>query len=320
MQLFISPTPGVKTPGYAKAGNPLKGLKSASTSPFSGLALILAEGFNLRLCLFALLTVTLLAACEAAPTPFPVDVPPTPTPTALPGDLPPLRYALAPPFTERGFSDLAQLREAGVDVYALVDPPAASDLGSAYDVVAAYGAADGEWTASALLSHIALVVDSTRTPFDDPTLRALLLQSVDSAPLRDRLNLTGVETLPNPENAPSPNAIRTQMANDGLPDGVALVLAEAFVPGADTLSAQMYAAGFDAALITLSVSDIRSAFDDGRIQAALVVWTLDAEREAWIAQFGADSFRDLFTIPIRYRALPDLKIAFTPGGWPLPTR
>lgn len=262
----------------------------------------------------------LLAACEAAPTPFPVDVPPTPTPTALPEGLPPLRYALAPPFTERGFSDLVQLREAGVDVYALVEPPASGDLGSAYDVVAAYGTADGEWTASALLPHIALVVDSTRTPFDDAGLRALLLQSLDTAPLSAALNITGVEVLPNPENTLSPNVIRTQLANDGLPDGVGLVLAEAFVPGADTLAAQMYAAGFDAALVTLSVNDIRAAFDEGRIQAALVVWALDAERDAWIARYGADSFRDLYTLPIRYRALPDLKIAFTPGGWPLPSR
>lgn len=280
--------------------------------------------------LLLLFILLFLAACEPAPTPFPVDVPPTPTPTALPDDLPPLRYALAPPFTERGFSDLGQLREAGVDVYALVEPPASGDLGSAYDVVAGYGRAEGEWTASALLPHIALVVDSTRPPFDDPGLRALLLQSVDTAPLSVGLTIDGVDVMPNPENALSPNAIRTQLANDGvldgvldgigLPDGVGLLLAEAFVPGADTIAAQMYTSGFDAALITLSVSDIRTAFDEGRIQAALVVWVLDAERDAWISRYGADSFRDLYMLPIRYRALSDLQIAFTPGGWPLPSR
>jgi hypothetical protein len=282
------------------------------------------------------LALVLLAGCEAAPTPFPVDTPPTPTslaPDASSADVPPIRYALAPPGTARGIGDLAVLGAAGAGVYALTEPPIVADLGAAYDLVAGYGppgvdASGLDWLASPVSPTVGLVIAGDRPPFDDPALRVLLLNAVDSAALAEALSaegFAGVEIVPNRLDAPTPDAIRVALANAGLPDGVALALGEAFVPGGEAVVAGLFAAGFEASLAALSANEIGPALDAGRVQAALVTWPGDdagAGEAAWRARFGDDAVRPLFTVPIRYRLADglDLTLDFTTGGWPLPVR
>lgn len=266
---------------------------------------------------FVLLCVLMLVACEEQATPFPVDLPSTPTPTPPPEALPPLRYALAPAVGDR-VPDWPLLQNS-YQMIALDTPVNPADLGTVYDLVVTYGTPpSAEWTQTTLTPRVSLVIHSQIPPFDDPNLRALLVQSLDTQPIIAALNIPGAEA--QPVTPLDVNVIRTRLANDGLPDGVAFVLGETFVPGAAIVADQMRSANFEALVLSLTPDDLRTAFEDGRVQAALIAWTVETERARWVTQFGDDAVLDLYTTPLSYRALPELTITFTPAGWPLPQR
>ena len=267
------------------------------------------------------LVVFALAACGPEPTPLPVVSPIPPTATPPPAALPPLRYALPGTIIEQ-VPDLP-LIGASADLIALENPVVPDDLGQGYDIIATYGLLPG-WTPADLTPVVSLVFNPARPPLKDPALAAIIRASIDPRAWLDTLAIPGAEirytTEDDTANGEDPLALRTQLANLGYPDGVTLALGAMALPGVTQLTAQISAAGIKTQTQPMTANEIRDALASGRIQAALVVWTLDAERESWVARYGADQVQDLYTTPIAYRAIPDLTISYTPGGWPLVSR
>lgn len=259
------------------------------------------------------LILLILTACDAEPTPFPVDMPSTPTPTPLPLDLPPLRYGLLPN-TAGAVPDLALIQGSGVEVIQLTDMPGDPD---AYDLIVGYGDQPG-WTKSELVPHIALVLNTEVTPLDQPEILSIVQRSLHPAGIVTTLNISG--TIANELTGAAPATLKTEFANLGLPDGIALVLGVTYVPGAEQITAQLRAANIETQPVLLTVNEARTAFADGQIQAALVIWALDTERNQWVQQFGEANVIDLYSVPISYQVKDDLQVTFTPSGFPLVTR
>jgi hypothetical protein len=153
---------------------------------------------------------------------------------------------------------------------------------------------------------------------DNPLLLNILRRSLNPEIIVSALQMTGavantLESLP-------PMALRTQLANAGWPDGLSLILAYTGTPGVINVAEQLQKAGIQAQLLALAEAEVGSAFEEGRIQAALITWTILEERQDWINRFGNDNVIDLYTIPISYIATEGLKLEFTLGGWPIPAQ
>ncbi len=97
-------------------------------------------------------------------------------------------------------------------------------------------------------------------------------------------------------------------------------MAYAYTPGVSEVVQQLQAAGIRVQPILMRQSDVQNAFDQGRIQLALVPWETQDDRTKWVTAFGDSQVIDLYSLPISYRAVSGLKITFTPEGWPLASR
>ncbi len=254
-----------------------------------------------------------VVSCTPDATPFPVDIPTVNNNTPPPGSQSTLRYALAAN-TEGSISDLA-LIQAAAQVEQLTEPINTDDLGSRYDLVVAYGdIPDG--TRSPTVPHIALVINPLIAPLDNTVLRNIVRRSLNPQAIVAALELPGAEaaTL---ESSPS-SILRAELANAGWPDGLSLILAYAYTPGVVNVTEQLQLTGIRAQLLALTESELVSAFEEDRIQAALISWKTPEEREDWVSRFGSDNVLDLYSVPISYLAVSGLEVEFTPGGWPIP--
>jgi hypothetical protein len=255
-----------------------------------------------------------IVGCTPDATPFPVDIP-TISSTPPAGSQSTLRYALSAN-TENLVSDLAVI-QAAAQVEQLTEPINNGDLGNRYDLVAAYGDL-AEGTRSPIVHHITLILNPVIAPLDNAILINILRRSLNSQDIVTTLKMAGAE--PNVLES-SPTAImRTELANAGWPDGLSLILAYAYTPGVVNVAEQLQRAGIRAHLLTLTEKEIRIAFEEGRIQAALMVWKTPEEREDWVSRFGSDNVIDLYSIPISYLAISGLKVEFTASGWPIPAK
>src|SRR5689334_10569755 len=117
--------------------------------------------------LFVLLVLFLVsAACTPEATPFPVDVP-TFASAASSANQTIIRYALAPN-TNGLVSDLVLIEKA-TQIEALDTAINPADLGSRFDIAAAYGdIPDG--MRSPITPHIALVINPKILPWSDPQI------------------------------------------------------------------------------------------------------------------------------------------------------
>lgn len=251
-----------------------------------------------------------LAACEAAPTPFPIDLTPQPTETPTPAALPPLRYGLWPN-TVGLIPDLALL-SASAEVIMITDPAAPL---TDYDVVAGYGL-QPDWSPSELTPQVAWVIDPNAFPSDQ--IAAWMRQSIDPQAIVTSLALPGAIAQSIPMIAPA--ELRTRLANTGYPDGIALTIGAVALPGVDQVIDQLRQSGVAVQVIPMTMTEIRTAFAAGAIGGAVIAWSVEVERTAWDQLIGADNVIDLYTVPISYRAAPNLTIAFTPSGFPLVSR
>jgi hypothetical protein len=255
-----------------------------------------------------------LAACEAEPTPFPVELPVTPTEFVPATEIPPVHYALAA-------NTLGHIAESDLDlidrvstIEQLVEVVNPDDLGIRYDIVVTYGDLAG-WTRSAITPQAILVIDPAVDTLV-PQLSQIIRQAVDPQATLNALAIPGAVTT-GESTAQPPEAIRTQLANLGRPDGLHLTIGHTPVPGTDFIIQQLTSANIDVHPLALTADQIRAAFSEGRIQLALLTWTTPEQHQQWRDLFGAQNAFDLYDLPISYRALPDLVISFTPGGWPL---
>jgi len=254
-------------------------------------------------------------ACTPEATPFPVDIPTADNVTSVPSSSSTIRYALAAN-TDGYMGDLAFI-QASAQVEQLTDPIDANGLGNRYDLLAAYGDLSGG-IRSPITPHVTLVVNPTIPPLDDPFLRNILYRSLNTQAIIDFLAISGTVAAPRESSAPS--TLRTELANAGWPDGLRMSVAYAYTPGAPQIIMQFQAAGIQAGVSPMSEDEIRKAFDEGQIQAALISWKTPAERTVWSSRFGEENVIDLYSVPISYIATPGLQITFTPGGWPIASR
>lgn len=269
----------------------------------------------MRAILFLLL-IALLTACEPAPTPFPVDVPVTPTPTPVPTEIPLVRYALGAETT--GFVTDYDLIAASAEVEQLTQPINPAQLGLRYDIVATYGEVPG-WSRSEITRRVMLVINPEMQPLNmqvgDLLRRAINPQAVvNDLPIP---NLTPASPTP----TITPGQIRTEFANLGRPDGFPVTMGHLPLPGVEAVSVQLANVNIQARLREYPSSEaLMSAFAEDQLQLALVAWTTEAEKQAWVDLTSVDFVLDLFALPISYQAIPELRISFTPDGWPIATR
>lgn len=183
-------------------------------------------------------------------------------------------------------------------------------LSAQYDVLIALGdLPDGERTSTPVTLTLAL--NDALPPLDDPEIAAVVRDSVDSERFATALNVSGTQALPH-ESQP-PRALRTTLANLGLPDGFDLSLAVMAVPGAEALSSQLATIGVDTQVTEFAPGE---APDASRYHLLLTA----GSAQGLLPDADADAVIALATIPISYRAAGGLTVEFTPGGLPLARR
>ena len=260
--------------------------------------------------LFYCLLIFILASCQPKPTPFPVDIPPTPTLTPVPGAPSLIRYALAANTTGL-VSDLDLIAESS-SIEQLTEDPNPADIGTRFDVIAAYG----KWpeaTESPVLPRVALVINPAVSPFDDSAVVDVVQRVLSPAAIVSALEIPGVEAA-QIETATSID-LRTALANTGRPDGFDVVVAYVPIPGLTQITEQFAAIGINGQFVPLPNSRWE------RTHIAIITWTTAEDRAVWVERAGGESnVVDLFSLPISYWAAPGFSITFTPGGWPLATR
>lgn len=277
-------------------------------------------------CLALILAGLLAAACEPKPTPFPVDIPlaetATPAPQQPSAETPELtpqaaapgivRYALDAN-AEGLVADLDSIRLAA-QVEQLAGAADPDDLGTRYDIIAAYGDLPGGQR-SPVVQQIALVINPALPPTSSARFTAALRRSLGLAAMAAAL-LPGaaaesIETVPTA-------ALRAELANAGWPDGADLTLVYAHAPGASQLAGSLDGFGLVIRLMQVSEAALPAAVEGGQAHLALVAWTTPDERAAWVERVGDTNVADLYSLPIGYLAVPGLNLSFTPSGWPLP--
>jgi hypothetical protein len=248
---------------------------------------------TVKRCLLLILSAWLLLACEADATPIAlVNEPTSEAATAIPTNPPDLRYGIF--VNAEGFvSDLAEIQSrASVEIF--YDAGRYTD----YDIVAAYGVFEG-WQLSPVQQQLILTINPNLAPMNDANIRALILQSIDSAALTERLAINGMQA--NNVTALSPSSIRTSLANMGYPDGLELSLASSPVPGLELLLNQFAA------------SNIRIQFVNAGNPAHLSLAMLTAAETL-------ENTLELYSLPISYFAREGISVEFSENGWPLPRR
>lgn len=183
-----------------------------------------------------------------------------------------------------------------------------------FDLVVAYGIYDG-WQQSPLLHHVSLAINPNLAPLDNPTLRDLIPQMIDTQALIARLDIAGIQPAQtqSPENR---GVVRTILANAGYPDGVQLILAVESNLALDELVSQFALQSVDLRPTDMS----ESVFSDNQAHLALFLWTQDTEREALASQVGDEHVIDLFTVPISYISPSSIAVDFSENGLPIPSQ
>jgi hypothetical protein len=250
-----------------------------------------------------------LVACQPTATPFPVDIPTPATATPTPGPPVPLRYGLSA--DAAGALHDPALLESGAQMIQIEEAPLLSDLGTRFDVIAAYGLYP-DFTPSPVQAHLALVINTELPPLDNPALADVLLRSLDPAALASAMTIPGIQ--PEPRESLPLSILRAELANAGWPDGFDLWLAHQEVVGVIELQAHLRQLNIHTNPVPLQDREINA-------HLTLIIWTIPEQRDELVLRVGDNGhIVDLLTLPISYLAVPGLDITFSPQGWPIATR
>jgi len=247
-----------------------------------------------------------LSACEPEATPFPVDIPTPATATPTPGVPAPVRYALAPN-TLDSVADRSLL-EGSAQVTQLSEAVNLDDLGTQFDVIAAYGTYP-DATPSPSVVTLSLLINTSLAPLDNPALANILQNGVNRAALANQIDIPGIQAVPG--DVPPPSALRAELANAGWPDGIDLSLAYENVIAVNAL--QSYWQTLNIYINAFPLQDL-----NGQTHLTVFAWTTPEQRAAFAGTDG--SVIDLLTVPISYWTVPGLQISYSPQGWPIVTR
>jgi hypothetical protein len=125
------------------------------------------------------------------------------------------------------------------------------------------------------------------------------------------LGIEGSEAFPlSSEIAPT---LRTSLANAGLPDGFDLSMAALYAPGAEIIAGQLAEIGIQTRVSRIDVPQ------SGDLTSYHLILFGNGAQGITTGVAGAEII-DLFTIPISYRAVPELTIEFNSDGFPLARR
>jgi hypothetical protein len=247
-----------------------------------------------------LVLVMLVSACDPEATPLPVNLPTLPpaTTTAPAPEEQELRYALAPGLAAFLSAEDERLISASAAILPLDAPPTAADLGLPYDILVAFSEFEDSTEAPARL-QVNLLVNTTLAPLDDPDIAVIIRQAVDPQAIATVLGIPPEQAGAAP--APSAQALRTNLANAGYPDGFDLTLAADFPAGAETIVQHLARVNIDVRLVPAGET------------AQLTLTSMPT------ASQNFDESIDLLHISIYYRAVPGLDVTFTPAGFPIIT-
>lgn len=254
----------------------------------------------------------LLTACGPEVTPFPVDIPtinedsPSAPPTII-------RYALAD--NTRNFVSDLPLIQAAATLEQLTESFDHTDLGSRFDIIAAYGDLPGS-TRSPVTFHVALVINTTASPLDTQLLATLIRRSPDTEALVNNIAIPGINSLP--LETLTASILRTELANAGWPDGILLRLIFVPLPGIGITTDYFASTGIRTQGESVTEQEAYNRLTDENIHLALVPWRTSEERRQLEEAVGEINVLDLYDIPISYVAVPNLEVTFTPDGWPIP--
>lgn len=252
---------------------------------------------------FLILLGLILAGCEAQATPIAAVIVPTNTPLPTTASLPELRYAVASNLVPYK-GDLEET--IAIEVYDSNQPL------SDYDVVVAYGIYDG-WQQAPQSHRVSLVLNPNLPPFDDATIREMILQTLDVQAVLDTFAIPGVQQS-SALTTESSTVLRTQLANAGYPDGFSVILATDVIPAVDILIGQLSQLALDIRLIEIN----NTVLSDNQAHMLLIMWSQERERATWSAQVGDDYVIDLWTMPISYVTPDDVQLEFNENGLPIP--
>jgi hypothetical protein len=259
-----------------------------------------------------LLIVLALAACEPEATPLPIDIVPTSASTAVPGaaQAQPIRYAIEATTQMLIPPDDYTAIAANAEVQTVVAPLLETDLGAHYDIVLALGDLANSSHAPEPMT-IALFMNTALSPLDDSSLADVIHRRIDTEALVASLGFPGAAALPH--TSEPVQALRTSLANLGLPDGFALRLGVLGAPAAEALAAQLATINVD-----VSINAITADNTEGLERFHLVLFS--RALGGLVPEAAPENVIELYTIPISYRAVPELTVEFTAGGFPLARR
>lgn len=255
--------------------------------------------------------------CEAQPTPVAV----VPASTQMPDtvtEAAPTAAGTSAPFTI-GLSQAVIDYGKGLgdwQAFGTISPISDPSDTSAFDLVMGYGLIDG-WAQSPTTHHLILLLNTRLAPLDAPEIAVMVRQSLDTRALVNALGIDGLR--PNTDlEAASPIAHRTQLANLGYPDGLALTLAAATNLGRDVLIQQMRQHALDLAVVETDPAAIDQPISSNTAHLAFFIAT-DAERDQLETTYE-NALMDLVALPISYRLMMDAPLTFSAAGWPIPQR
>lgn len=251
-----------------------------------------------------------LAACEPEATALPVDIVPTTPPAPQPGTLQPVRYAIdsnllmiLPP---EDFDTLAVTGE----IESVSPPFLDSDLGSRYDILVTLGDRPNATRTPTPLT-VSLALNTALPPLDDNAVAEIVRRAIHTEAMVGTLAIPGAAALSHASE--TAQTLRTSLANAGLPDGFDLNLASLYAPGAEVITAQLAGIG-----IETRISPIAPDVETDLSAYHLILFSSAAQ--PIVTNLAGVEIIDLFTVPISYRAVPELTIEFTTGGLPLARR
>jgi hypothetical protein len=252
-----------------------------------------------------------LAACGPEPTPFPVTVPQTPTVEPEATSVPLIRYAFSG--NTAGLVEELELIESKAQVEIITGVVDPAELGTRFDLVATYGAFEG-WSRSPVNPQVMLVINPNAEPLT-PGIADVIRRSIQPQSIVETIGWPGMT--PSVVVTTSALALREELANLGYPDGVNLALGHTHVPGSVQLEERLGQINMSVRSLALGRDELESALREGRVHLALVSWVDRAEQSRWQDLFGAAFTAELYNLPISYLEIPQLRIEFTPGGWPV---
>jgi uncharacterized protein YeaC (DUF1315 family) len=281
--------------------------------------LIFTRRMYLRLPALFVILVLCLAACEPEATPFPVDIPATialtsPAQGNASTDARIVRYALSTDLLNL-VPDLDVI-EQSARIEQLNEPVQPQELGQRYDIAVTLG----EWSDAVRLDnplHVSLVVNNRVEPLTNPTLADAVRKAINSQSVISALNIPGA--IAEVTNPVASQTLRTELANAGWPDGFELSAVSIYTLGAVEAAEQLTALGITTRVVPLEQDEAQSSFQQNQFHLAFISWTSLEQRGEWAGLNGEENVIDMYTLPISYWAVPELKITLTENGWPLAT-